>query len=240
MGTVFSNNTKVKHARDMSLKLEAQKIKEFTGHFDIWQKWKSCTKCAFDGSGYEKVLLDWLHAETNTQMNRVVYAQLYVATVDGTAHHLIKQHDVNKDGNATWKLLCEWFDGDWIRNETAETIRSRIEALKLQAGTTASDYVNKYLMYYYDLAKIPGEGSSDSHGIYFFIRNIRDPQYAATISFLRNTNPDLMTCVTAMRKAERDCIQKKIESGKFRQRTRQIKEDHHNLQGKRRCIKDDL
>jgi hypothetical protein len=76
--------------RQMKLTLKAQRVKEFTGHFDSWQKWKSRTECAFDGSGYEKVLSDEIYAETNEQMNQGVYAQLYVATVDGTAHHLVK------------------------------------------------------------------------------------------------------------------------------------------------------
>jgi hypothetical protein len=79
----------------MSLKLEAQRVKE-TGYFDSWQKWKSRTKCAFDGSGYEKVISNKLYAETNEHMNRVVCAQLYVAMVDGTAHHLVQQHETEK------------------------------------------------------------------------------------------------------------------------------------------------
>jgi hypothetical protein len=124
-------------------------------------------------------------------MNRVVYSQLYVATVDGTVHHLVKQHENEKDGNAAWKLLCEWYDGDVIKNKTVETLRSRIEGLKLHTGTTASEYMNKYLMYYHNLAKIPGEGLSSSHGTYLFLRNISNPDYAPTILFLRNTSPDL-------------------------------------------------
>jgi hypothetical protein len=106
-----------------------------------------------------------------------VYSQLFVATVDGTAHHLVK-------GHAAWVSLCNWFDGDIIKNKTAETRRSRIEALKLHTGTTASDFVNTYLMCYHDLAKIPGEGLSPSHGIYLFLRNITDPEYGSTLSFL--------------------------------------------------------
>jgi hypothetical protein len=49
------------------------------------------------------------------------------------------------------------FDSDIIKDEIAEIICSRIEGLKLHRGTTMSDYVNKDLMYYHDLAKIPGK-----------------------------------------------------------------------------------
>jgi hypothetical protein len=119
MGILLSRNEYPQHVKGMNLKLEAQKIKEFSGHFDGWQKWKSPKECAFDGSGYEKILSDNEFASLNEQMNRVVYAQLYVATLEGTAHHLVKQHKSTKDGNASWKSLCDWFDGDIIKNETA-------------------------------------------------------------------------------------------------------------------------
>jgi hypothetical protein len=233
MGLLFSQEQRPARSQG-SLKLEAQKVKEFTGHFDSWQKWKARTECAFDGSGYSLILTDSEYSERHMQMNRVVFAQLYVATVDGTAHHLVKKHEGQKDGNAAWKSLCEWFDGDIIKNETSETIRSRIEGLKLHTGMAASDYVNKYLMYYHDLAKIPGEGLSESHGTYLFLRNISDPDYAPTVSFLRNTNPDLTDCVTAIRKSERDGLQKKQESRKFRQTIRRMKEEESNEKGKRK------
>jgi hypothetical protein len=55
-------------------------------------------------------------------MNAIVYSQLAVATVDGNAHHLIKQHEDEKDGYGAWRSLLEWFDGDIIKNDTAETI----------------------------------------------------------------------------------------------------------------------
>ena len=41
---------------ETSLKLEAQKVRTFSGNFNNWARWKSRTQCEFDGSGYEKVL----------------------------------------------------------------------------------------------------------------------------------------------------------------------------------------
>jgi hypothetical protein len=238
MGLTFSKEERSTRSQG-SLKLEAQKVKEFTGHFDAWQKWKARTECAFDGSGYSSILTDSTYSERHMQMNRVVFAQLYVATVDGTAHHLVKQYEGTKDGNAAWVSLCEWYDGDIIKNETSETLRSRIEGLKLHSGMAASDYVNKYLMYYHDLAKIPGEGLSTSHGVYLFLRNITDPDYAPTVSFLRNTSPDLTACVTAIRKSERDSLQKKQETRKFRQTIRRMRDEESNNKDKRKSVRDD-
>ena len=57
-----------------SLKLEAQKVKEFSGAYDEWQCWKSQTKCALDGNGYKKILVDPGYAKDNPRMNQVVYS----------------------------------------------------------------------------------------------------------------------------------------------------------------------
>ena len=90
------------------LKLEAQKINEFSGAASDWPKWRNRTECALDGSGYEDVLGNRSYASENQEYNRVVYGQLSVATVDGTAHHLVKQYSKSKDGHAAWKALVEW------------------------------------------------------------------------------------------------------------------------------------
>lgn len=207
----------------LNLKLEAQKVKEFNGDFDEWARWKSRTECALDGSGYEKILTDITFAMNNPRMNRVVYSQLAVATVEGTAYHLVRQYDEEKDGHAAWSALCTWFDGDQIRNETSETLRAKLEGLKLHSGTTASQFVNKFLMWHMELDKIPGEGYSSSHAVYLFLKNIVDKDYDSTVTFLRNNGSNLNDCINALRKAERDLSQKRSERRKMRQFVRRAK-----------------
>jgi hypothetical protein len=53
---------------ETNLKLEAQKIKDFTGGHEDWAKWKSRTLCAFSGSGYERVLEDKVYAAIKTSV----------------------------------------------------------------------------------------------------------------------------------------------------------------------------
>ena len=57
-------------------------------------------------------------------MNQVIYSQLSVATVVGTDHHLLKIFEDMKDRNASWKSICEWYDGYVIKNDTIEWIMS--------------------------------------------------------------------------------------------------------------------
>ena len=210
---------------ESNLKLEAQKVKEFSGDFNEWQKWKSRTECAFDGSGYEQILADKDYAIKHKKMNKIVYSQLSAATVDGNAHHLVKAHEDIKDGHAAWESLCEWYDGDVVQSETADKLRSKLDTHKLHTGVTATFYLNNFLTWHSDIAKIPGEALSPSHSVYIFLKNITDPDYQATVQFCRNNNADLMACVSAMRKTERDLIRKRSEKRKFRQHVRRVEYD---------------
>ena len=106
-----------------NLKLEAQKIAAFDGNMINWQRWKSRTECALDGYGYEKVLSDSVYAMTHSKMNKIVFSQLAVATVDGTAFHIVLQFNDEKDGYKAWKALIEWYEGDVVKNEMAEELK---------------------------------------------------------------------------------------------------------------------
>ena len=194
-----------------NLKLEAQKIKDFSGNHEEWARWKSRTECAFNGSGYEKILSDKEYSTTHERMNLVVYSQLAASTVDGVAYHLVQKYEPSKDGHAAWQSLCEWYDGDTIQNETAENLRVKLDNLKLHSGITASEYVNKFLAWHRDLSKIEGEGLSTRHAVYLFLKNISDADFLTSITFCRNPNATLDECIAAVRKQERDLQQKRIE-----------------------------
>ena len=121
---------------------------------DECQRWKYRTECAFDGSGYERVLGDATYAFWNTQMSRVVYSQLGVATVGRTAHHLIKQHDDNKDEYGVWNALREWHDGGSVKNEIADYLRFKLEIYRLTSASKAAQYINNFLTSFREFKKI--------------------------------------------------------------------------------------
>jgi hypothetical protein len=194
-----------------NLKLEAQKIKEFGGDSDDWNKWKSRTECALSGSGYEQVLEDEDFARENPDLNKVVYSQLLAATVDGTAYHLVQAAERNKDGHQAWINLCEWYDGEDVHDETAENLRTKLDNLRLHTGIKGADYVNKFLAWYRDLEKIPGEAWSKSHAKQQFLKHITDPEYDASVQHCMHNNADLEECVTVIRKHERYINQKKLD-----------------------------
>ena len=209
MGNLFSySESSYKRG---NLKLESQKIVEFSGRMEDWQKWKNRTECALDGSGYEEILTDESYALSHPRESRIVYAQLSVATIGGTANHLIKKFDSTKNGYSAWEALCNWYDGEMIQNETSDALRDKLESLKLTTTTSASVYINNYLTWYRDLEKIPGEGMSKSHAVSLFLRNITDPDYDTTVKILKNGRPSLEEAVNSIRKFERDLVHKRAE-----------------------------
>lgn len=155
-----------------NLKLEAAKITEFLGRIEEFQAWKIRTECAFDGSGFERILSDKNFAATNPRMNRIVFSQLSVATANGDAFHLVLKHNGTKDGNGAWQELLEWYDGDAVKSETADTLRSKLHNLKLRDPIGASQYINAFNQHIHHLDRIQGEEMSESHKIQIFIRNI--------------------------------------------------------------------
>ena len=92
-------------------------------------------KCAFYGSLYKQVLIDSTYAAQNTQMNLVVYSQLEVSTIGGAAHHLIKQYEDDKNGYGVCNALCEWYDGDAVKEKTADSLRSKLESYRLTSAS---------------------------------------------------------------------------------------------------------
>ena len=142
-------------------------------------------------------------------MNRIVYSQLAVATVDGTAYHLVKKFEDSRDGHEAWNALLTWYDGDSVKNETAETIRARLEGLKLHQGSSAENYINKFQTSLQELDRIDGERYSASHKIYLFLRNIEDNEYGTIVTILRSGGSTLENAITTLRKAERDLIAKR-------------------------------
>lgn len=220
MGSQLSRGSRTSPS---NLKLESQKIVEFSGRFEEWQKWKNRTQCAFDGSGYESILLDRGFATQRMDMNRIVYSQLSVATSGGTAYHLVKQFESEKDGHAAWSALCEWYDGDTMKAETADTIRNKLGSYHMHNGDSASYYINNFLTSYQELNEIPGEALSESHALSMFLKGIKDTDYETFVEIQRNKSEEgLVDAIVALRKKERSIVEKRKERriAKSRQRRR--------------------
>ena len=94
---------------------------------------------------------------THPEVNKVVFSQLLLATVEGTAYHLVHRHGNDANGHGAWLSLKEWYDGDAVKYETVEQLCHRLENLRLHPGGDASDYINQFLKLKKELERIPEE-----------------------------------------------------------------------------------
>ena len=170
---IAHSSTTINDDKAGSLKLEAQRVTSFSGTNEEWRKWKNKTACAFEGSGYDRILGDRAFANNHPKMNKIVYSQLAAATIDGTAHHIVAQMSDTKDGHAAWHALSEWYDGDIAKAEMAEELRVKLQELTLSQGMGAMSYINKFLIYLRDLNKIPGEEFPQAMVFLFFYETLR-------------------------------------------------------------------
>ena len=117
MAAILSNNN------DKKFKLKAPDITNFDGDDANWRKWKTNTKVVFIASGYASILTDQSYASSHPAENRIVYAKLSSATVEGTAHHVVAQFITQQDGYGSWTALLHWYDGDDVIADVAASLR---------------------------------------------------------------------------------------------------------------------
>ena len=223
MGNIIASGT---DSTTSKVKIESQKVVDFNGKVELWNKWKERTLCTFSTCGYDKVLEDYEHALKHPNTNKLIFALLSNATVEGHPHHLVNDFKQEKDGYLAWHALCDWYDGEEIKNETADALRTKIQSLKMSGGngeSSASSYINKFKTWISELDLIPGEGFSSSHKVQIFLKNIKDPEYAMIVKILQSNNSGLSECYTKIRKEERTIVQARNDNRKARNTYQRMK-----------------
>eukprot|EP00957_Ditylum_brightwellii_P134042 10219811-Ditylum_brightwellii.AAC.1 len=56
----------------------------------------------------------------------------------GTAYHLVKQFEVEKDGHAAWGAVVDWYNGNVMKSEMADAICPKLENYWLGNSDSAS------------------------------------------------------------------------------------------------------
>ena len=74
-----------------------------------------------------------------------------MATVGGTYHDMVKRFKYTNVGNATWKSMCECYDGDEIINETEDLPRSNLKNYCLILSSNSGYYINNLSTTYIEL-----------------------------------------------------------------------------------------
>jgi hypothetical protein len=220
---------------DMSnLRLAAQKITEFSGDYQEFAQWKKSTECALQGTGYDRILTDERFSKKNPNMSSTVFAQLSLAVIRGSANHVVEEVEATKDGYAAWQALISWYEESDLDHETSDALRTKITRLYLDAGGSASDYINRFQTHNRNLDGINDgeEKYSDRTKVQMFLKHIRDPHYKTTIAVIKNQTGQgslkLIQAIARIRKCELELIQErksKRRQDSPRRRKRATEED---------------
>jgi hypothetical protein len=216
MGITYSKKS------DMSnLRLAAQKITEFSGDYQEFAQWKKSTECALQGTGYDRILTDERFSSRNPNMSSTVFAQLSLAVIRGSANHVVEAVEATKDGYAAWQALITWYEESDLDHETSDALRTKITRLFLDAGGSASDYINRFQTHNRNLDGINdgAEKYSDRTKVQMFLKHIRDPHYKTTIAVIKNQTGQgslkLIQAIARIRKCELELIQERKAKRQF-------------------------
>ena len=91
--------------------------------------------------------------------------------------------------------MCEWYDGYVIKNETTESLMSKLKSCRLTLSSNAANYINNLLTTYIELKEIPCESISDSHVLSLFPNGITDPYFQMPVEIQRKNDRSLMDAV---------------------------------------------
>ena len=138
----------------------------------------------FSGTGFKQVWDDHLYTITHPDLNKIVFSQLLLVTVKGTAYHLVHRHEDKGNGHGAWESLKEWYDGNAVKYKMVEELCHHFENLHLHPGGEASDYIFKFLKLKKELEQIPEELMTDNHSLYIFLCNITNLAYDTTIKLI--------------------------------------------------------
>ena len=74
----------------------------------------------------------------------MVYSQLAVSTVGGTSYRIIKKYEDNNNGYGAWKALFDLYDGNAVKNKTADYLKSKLGIYYLTSTSNAAQYINNF------------------------------------------------------------------------------------------------
>ena len=121
-------------------------------------------------------------------MNQAVYSQLALATVRGSAHHLIKQHGDNRNEYGAWNAFREWYDGDSVKNKAVDSLKSKFEDYHLKSVSNTAQYKNNFLTSFRYLKNSLRNHFGKSYLNFVSSRVIKYPGFDMTVEIRKSKN----------------------------------------------------
>jgi hypothetical protein len=211
---------------DMSnLRLATQKIMEFSGEYQEFAQWKKSTECALQGTCYDRILTEERFSKKNPNMSSTFFAQLSLAVIRGSANHVVEEV---KDGYTAWQALIAWYEESDLDHETSDALWTKITQLYLDAGSSASNYINRFQTYNRNLE------------VQMFLKHIRDPHYKTTITVIKNQTGQgslkLIQAIARICKCELELIQERKAKRRYESPWRRKRETEEDSDASQRPI----
>ena len=204
-----------------NLKLKAPEVSPFNGDSTSWYAWKTSTISALTSTGYHVVLdpdFDASLNAANKAKNNVVYAVLVKAVSGGHAEWHVMQFKKDLDGYSSWRALVRRFEGEGMQNQLASTLRNVIRSIHLLPGTSASEYINTFMLNFNKLKELEGHAMTEAEGKTLFLEGILHQDFKPTRESLSLGLDDrsLLELVDAIQ--QKDLSLDRIRSDKVRTR----------------------
>ena len=187
-------------------------VKPFDGTQANWIKWKNEAEGVLHGTGFQKVMESREEADKDQNRNNVLFSTLSSATCAGSAFSKVNRFKGKNDGYGAWNQLLAWYDSATRLESHADTLRIKIQHIRLYDGGSITDYVNRFELVYHELQRIPTFGMLEIEAKGLFIRNILDSSldYTRRTLFRNKTKMTLEEMIQELRTEEEEIARRSI------------------------------
>ncbi len=217
-----------------TVKVSVNFLKEFSGAPIDWEDWEEKTIATVRQTHFAAVLEG--AADTSdpekVKLNNQFYNVLFTAVREGSAFHLVDGVK-EQDGYLAWKALKDWYGSAATSRTIIDHYRKKLESLRLDDATKASEYVNVFIQCCQKL-EAKDEGPSKATKMKMFLDKIVDDDYNVVKQNLQHRHDaEFEDCVAAVRAREQIIMQEgSLESGKRARRFINKDKDKEKNHGK--------
>jgi hypothetical protein len=131
-------------------KLYIDSLKEYNGNPIDFETWELATKSTLGQTTYANLLHEPPDDANITAVARdkELFHMLVKALMNGSAMHILQvlQAAGQESGSAAWAAIITWYGSAATSRTIIDYYRVKLESLKLNQNTTASEYVNVFII----------------------------------------------------------------------------------------------
>ena len=195
-------------------KLSVNELSGFSGDALEFEEWELETKATVGQTVYMKLLENPPAANNIAMVARdVELFNMFVASfLKGSALHVINEIDP-PSGYKAWEAIQKWYGNDATSRTIIDHYRNKLQNLQLDEDTTASEYVNEFIICCQKL-EARNEGMTDATKRAELLGKIINDDYDfMKQQLIGDTSKDFKDCITRIRSREQELIAFEAKEG---------------------------